>query len=148
ELVTEMTALAQQTGGSITLTDKIEPAVKNADVLYTDVWVSMGEEDQTSERIRLLKPYRIDQKMVEATKNPNMIFLHCLPSFHDTHTIIGSEIKKEYGLESMEVSDEVFRAPYSKVFDEAENRMHTIKAVMCATLAQTQNDDDGKPLVD
>lgn len=134
-LVAEMKDVAAQTGGSITLTDDIKSAVKGADVLYTDVWVSMGEEDKTAERIQLLRDYQVNDAMVEMTENPNVIFLHCLPSFHDTNTIIGAQIAKDYGLTELEVTDKVFRAPYSKVFDEAENRMHAIKAVMCATMA-------------
>lgn len=134
ELVAEMREVAKETGAVIELTDNIEEGVKDADVIYTDVWVSMGEEDQFEERIKLLEPYRVDMDMVKATGNPDMIFLHCLPAFHDNKTTVGAEIEAKFGLKEMEVSDEVFRSKYSKVFDEAENRMHTIKAVMVATM--------------
>ncbi len=133
KLTADMKELAGETGGSIEITDSIDGVV-GADVLYTDVWVSMGEEAQFGERIKLLEPYRIDMDMVKKTGNPDMIFLHCLPSFHDLETVVGRQIFDEYGLREMEVSDEVFRSRHSKVFDEAENRMHTIKAVMVATL--------------
>jgi len=109
--------------------------VKHADVIYTDVWVSMGEEDQLEERIQLLKDYQVNMKLIGATSNPEVIFMHCLPSFHDTNTIIGKDVYEKYGLESMEVTDEVFRSKHSVVFDEAENRLHTIKAIMVATLS-------------
>lgn len=147
-LVEAMRDVAAQTGGSITLTEDIATGVKGADVLYTDVWVSMGEEDQMAERIALLKDYQVNEAMVEATENPNMIFLHCLPAFHDLNTAVSASVFKAFGLSEMEVTDAVFRAPYSKVFDEAENRMHAIKAVMCATLADNRLDADGKPIVD
>ncbi|NCB00812.1 MAG: ornithine carbamoyltransferase [Spirochaetia bacterium] len=114
--------------------DPIE-AVKGADVIYTDVWVSMGEEDQMEERIKLLSPYRVDKKLIDATNNPDVLFQHCLPAFHDTHTSVAKEVKEKFGLDEMEVSDEVFRGKHSIVFDEAENRMHTIKAVMVATMS-------------
>jgi ornithine carbamoyltransferase len=133
ELVKEMREVAAETGGTITLTSNVND-VKGADVLYTDVWVSMGEEDQFAERIELLKDYQVNMEMVKKTENDNVIFLHCLPSFHDTNTIVGTEIKEKFGLDAMEVTDEVFRSKHSKVFDEAENRMHTIKAVMVATI--------------
>jgi ornithine carbamoyltransferase len=111
-------------------------AVAGADAVYSDVWVSMGEEAQFEERIRLLEPYRVDRALMERTGNPDCIFLHCLPSFHDLETSVGREIFEKYGLREMEVSDEVFRSAQSKVFDEAENRMHTIKAVMVATIGR------------
>ncbi len=133
ELVSEMRELAKETGASITLTDNIAD-VKGADVIYTDVWVSMGEEDQYAERIKMLEPYRVTMDMIKATENPDVLFLHCLPSFHDLETTVAKKIKEEYGLDEMEVTDEVFRSKHSVVFDEAENRMHTIKAVMVATL--------------
>ncbi len=133
-LVAEMRELAKQSGSNIEITSDIASGLKGADAVYTDVWVSMGEEDKFEERIRLLEPYRVDMKMMKASGNPEVIFLHCLPSFHDTETTIGKDIEDKYGLKEMEVSDEVFRAPFSKVFDEAENRMHTIKAVMVATI--------------
>lgn len=132
-LVSEMKKVAEETGAVIELSDDIN-SVKNADVIYTDVWVSMGEEAKYEERINLLKHYQVNMEMIKKTENPDVIFLHCLPSFHDTNTEVGKEIYKKYGLKEMEVTDEVFRSKYSKVFDEAENRMHTIKAVMVATL--------------
>lgn len=134
ELVAECREMAKESGAKIIVTDNIEEGVKGADVIYTDVWVSMGEEDQFEERIRLLRPYQVNMEMIEKTGNPNVIFMHCLPSFHDTNTKIGKEIYEKFGLESMEVTDEVFRSKHSVVFDEAENRLHTIKAVMVATL--------------
>lgn len=147
-LVASMEKVAEETKGSITLTDNIDEAVQNADVIYTDVWVSMGEEAKTAERIALLKDYQVNEEMIKKTNNPNTIFLHCLPAFHDLNTKVAKEVYEKYGLAEMEVSDQVFRAPYSKVFDEAENRMHAIKAVMCATLAENKVDDKGKPIVD
>ncbi len=135
ELVDEMKEVAKTTGATITLTENIDD-VKGADVIYTDVWVSMGEEDQFAERIKLLEPYRVNAEMMAKTDNPDCIFLHCLPSFHDLETAVGRDIHEKFGLTEMEVSDEVFRSPASKVFDEAENRMHTIKAVMVATIGR------------
>jgi len=132
ELVAEMNEVAKATGGVIELTERVDD-VKGADVIYTDVWVSMGEEDQFAERIKQLTPYQVNMEMVKKTENPDMIFMHCLPAFHDENTIVGKEIKEKFGLSSMEVTDEVFRSKHSVVFDEAENRMHTIKAIMCAT---------------
>ncbi len=133
-LVDEVSLLAKKTGSEIVITDDIKAGVKDADAIYTDVWVSMGEEDKFEERIKLLEPYRVDMKMMEAAGNAEVIFLHCLPAFHDLETETGREINKKYGLKEMEVSDEVFRSRFSKVFDEAENRLHTIKAVMVATI--------------
>lgn len=133
KLVEEMRALAKETGGSITLTED-KKDVEGADVIYTDVWVSMGEEAQFEERIKLLEPYRVDMDLIKMTKNDDVKFLHCLPSFHDLETSVGKEIFEKFGLKEMEVSDEVFRSKHSVVFDEAENRMHTIKAVMVATI--------------
>lgn len=133
ELVDEMKEVCRETGGTITLTENVAD-VEGADVLYTDVWVSMGEEDKYAERIRQLEPYRVTMDMMKATGNPDAIFLHCLPSFHDLETAVGKDVYEKFGLKEMEVTDEVFRSKYSKVFDEAENRMHTIKAVMVATL--------------
>lgn len=133
-LVSEMKAVAAETGASITLTDDIDLGVKEVDVIYTDVWVSMGEEDQFEERIKQLKPYQVNMEMIRKTDNPDVIFMHCLPSFHDLETKVGKEIFDRFGLKEMEVTDEVFRSKHSVVFDEAENRMHTIKAVMVATL--------------
>ena len=134
ELASEMRKIGKTTGGTISLTDNIAEAVKNADVIYTDVWVSMGEEDQFEERIKMLQRFRVNMDMIKKTENPNVIFMHCLPAFHDTKTIVGKEIFDKYGIKEMEVSDEVFRSRHSVVFDEAENRMHTIKAVMTATI--------------
>lgn len=134
ELVNEMKEIAAETGATIELTDNIEEGVRGADVLYTDVWVSMGEEAMFEQRIKLLKPYQVNMDMVNKTENPDVIFLHCLPSFHDLNTVVGKEIHEKFGLEAMEASDEVFRSKHSVVFDEAENRMHTIKAVMVATI--------------
>ena len=127
--------IAEKTGAGITVTDNVDKAVKGADFLYTDVWVSMGEPDSVwEERIKLLKPYQVNEDVVEKTGNPNVKFLHCLPAFHNRDTKIGEEIYQKFGIESMEVSDDVFESEASIVFDEAENRMHTIKAVMVATL--------------
>lgn len=133
-LVAEMKEVAKETGAKITLTEDIGEAVKGADVIYTDVWVSMGEEAKFEERINQLKPYQVNMDMLNKTGNDDVIFLHCLPSFHDLETTVGKEIFEKYGLKEMEVTDEVFRSRHSKVFDEAENRMHTIKAVMVATI--------------
>ena len=136
ELVNRMRELCKETGGKIELSDSID-AVAGADVIYTDVWVSMGEEAQFEERIRLLEPYRVTMDMLKKTGNPDVIFEHCLPSFHDLETSVGRDIYERFGLKEMEVSDEVFRSKHSVVFDEAENRMHTIKAVMVATMSDT-----------
>ncbi len=136
DLVSRMRELCKETGGQITLSDSID-AVEGADVIYTDVWVSMGEEAQFEERIRLLEPYRVTMDMLKKTGNPDVIFEHCLPSFHDLETSVGMDIYERFGLKEMEVSDEVFRSKHSVVFDEAENRMHTIKAVMVATMSDT-----------
>lgn len=133
KLVAEMQEVAKQTGASISFSDDIKD-VDGADAIYTDVWVSMGEEDQFEERIKLLTPYRVTTEMMEMTHNPECIFLHCLPSFHDQETAVGREMYEKFGVKEQEVTDEVFRSSRSKVFDEAENRMHTIKAVMVATI--------------
>ncbi|GAA3610924.1 ornithine carbamoyltransferase [Gibbsiella greigii] len=139
ELVAECQALAQQTGGKITLTDEIAIGVKGVDFLYTDVWVSMGEPKGVwQERIQQLRPYQVNMAMVQQTGNPAVKFLHCLPAFHDDKTTIGKQMAEQYGLHGgMEVTDEVFESEHSVVFDQAENRLHTIKAVMVATLSQT-----------
>lgn len=134
ELVAEMKEVAKETGAVIEFTESIDEGVKDADAIYTDVWVSMGEEDKFEERINQLKPYQVNMEMINKTNNPDVIFLHCLPSFHDTDTVVGKEIYEKFGLEAMEVTDEVFRSKHSVVFDEAENRMHTIKAVMVSTI--------------
>ncbi len=125
---------AEKTGAAITLTEDVESGTKGADVIYTDVWVSMGEPDEVwATRIRDLAPYQVNKKVME-NAGPQAIFTHCLPAFHDLKTTIGKEISEKFGLTEMEVTDEVFESPQSVVFDEAENRMHTIKAVMAATL--------------
>ncbi|MDO5016604.1 MAG: ornithine carbamoyltransferase [Eubacteriales bacterium] len=133
ELTKEMQALGAETGATITITDDLD-GVKGADAIYADVWVSMGEEDKFAERIDLLKDYQVNAELMKRTENPDVIFLHCLPSFHDLNTSIGKEVYEKFGLKEMEVTDEVFRSSCSKVFDEAENRLHTIKAVMVATI--------------
>jgi len=135
QLVAEMLVVAKETGATITFSEDIDD-VKGADAIYTDVWVSMGEEAQFEERIKLLSPYQVNMDMLNKTNNPDVIFLHCLLSFHDLETEVGLDIHKKYGLTAMEVTDEVFRSRHSKVFDEAENRMHTIKAVMVATIGR------------
>ncbi len=133
ELVDEMREVCKESGGTITLTENVDD-VKGADVIYTDVWVSMGEEDQFEERIKLLTPFQVNMDMIKKTENPDVKFLHCLPAFHDTNTVVSKEIFEKHGLTEMEVTDEVFRSKHSVVFDEAENRMHTIKAVMVASI--------------
>lgn len=128
--------IAEENGGKITITDSVDEGAKDADVLYTDVWVSMGEsKEKWAERIKLLKPYQVNSEMIRKTGNKNVKFMHCLPSFHDVNTAVGKDMYEKFGLESLEVTDEVFEGSHSIVFDEAENRMHTIKAVMVATLA-------------
>ena len=135
DLVKKCREIAATTGARITLTEDVAEAVKGVDFLYTDVWVSMGEPDSVwEERIRLLKPYQVNAEVIKLTGNPKVKFLHCLPAFHNRETKVGEEIFKKYGLDGMEVTEEVFESPHSIVFDEAENRMHTIKAVMVATL--------------
>lgn len=135
ELIDVCNEIAKTTGAKITVTDNIDAGVKDADVIYTDVWVSMGEPAEVWEqRISLLKPYQVNAEMMRKTGNPKTIFMHCLPSFHNADTKVGKEIYEKFGLPEMEVSDEVFESEASVVFDEAENRMHTIKAVMVATL--------------
>jgi len=135
KLVEKCKAIAAETGARINITDNVGEAVKDVDFLYTDVWVSMGEPDSVwEERIRLLKPFQVNMDVVRKTGNPNVKFLHCLPAFHNRETIIGEEIFRKYGLDGMEVTEDVFESKHSVVFDEAENRLHTIKAVMVATL--------------
>lgn len=134
EVVELAQGYAKETGARLVLTDDADEAVKGADVLYTDVWVSMGEEAKFAERVAQLKPFQVNAELVAKADNPNLIFLHCLPAFHDTNTVYGKDIAEKFGIGEMEVTDEVFRSDYSKVFDQAENRMHTIKAVMAATL--------------
>jgi ornithine carbamoyltransferase len=133
-LVKECQAMAESTGASITLTEDVTAGTKDADVIYTDVWVSMGEPKEVwEERIRELTPYQVNGKVME-NAGKDAIFMHCLPAFHDLKTKIGREMSEKFGISEMEVTDEVFESPASVVFDEAENRMHTIKAVMAATL--------------
>lgn len=134
DLVSEMRKVAEETGATITLTEHIDEGVKDADVIYTDAWVSMGEEDKYEARIKLLLPYQVNMDMLAKTGNPDVVFMHCLPAFHDLNTKVGIEVYEKFGLKEMEVTDEVFRSKYSIVFDEAENRLHTIKAVMVATM--------------
>lgn len=136
ELVEVCEGYAKESSGTITLTEDVDAGTKDADVIYTDVWVSMGEPDEVwEERIRELSPYKVTKKVME-NAGEGAIFLHCLPAFHDVATKIGKEIYDKYGITDMEVTDEVFESEQSKVFDEAENRMHTIKAVMVATLGE------------
>ncbi|MFD9947505.1 ornithine carbamoyltransferase [Nonomuraea sp. NPDC059023] len=127
--------LAKQTGATVTITDDVAKGVKGVDYLYTDVWVSMGEPKEVwDERIKLLKPYQINDKVVKATGNPKVKFMHCLPAFHNRETKVGEDIYEKTGLDALEVTESVFESPRSIVFDEAENRLHTIKAIMVATL--------------
>jgi len=138
QLVEQCRDVAQQTGGKITLTENIADGVRGADFIYTDVWVSMGEAKAVwEERIALLRDYQVNRAMLDLTGNPQVKFLHCLPAFHDDQTTLGRQMAEQYDLPNgMEVSNEVFESPHSIVFDQAENRMHTIKAVMVATLGQ------------
>lgn len=135
EIVKMAEGFAEKSGAQLMITDDVDKGVDRADVLYSDVWVSMGEEDKFEERIKLLKPYQINMEMVEKTHNTDrLIFLHCLPAFHDTNTVYGEQMKERFGITEMEVTDEVFRSKYARQFDQAENRMHSIKAIMAATL--------------
>ena len=135
EIAEQALALAESTGGKVTITEDVAEAVAGCDVLLTDVWVSMGEPPEVwKERIELLLPYQVNAKAMELTGNPDVKFMHCLPAFHNTETEVGKEIFEQYGLDALEVTEEVFESPASVVFDEAENRLHTIKAVMVATL--------------
>ena len=134
ELVSTCRDLARESGGSVTLTSSVEEACTGADVVYTDIWVSMGEPAELwEERIKLLSPYQVNSRVIDLMA-PTGIFMHCLPAFHDTETTIGAEIAERFGITEMEVTDEVFRGSRSRVFDEAENRMHSIKAIIYATL--------------
>lgn len=134
DLVETAKDIAAESGGSVTLTEDVKAGTRDADVIYTDIWVSMGEPDAVwEERIRLLRPYQVNAGVMANAKE-SAIFMHCLPSFHDTRTTIGAEIAEKFALPEMEVTDQVFESPQSVVFDEAENRMHTIKAVIYATL--------------
>lgn len=132
-IISEVKKVAEKTGAVIEICSS-EECLKGADVIYTDIWASMGEEDEIPERVRMLTPYKVTMEMLDKTENPDVIFLHCLPSFHDFETDMARE-QKEKGYDIREVTDEVFRSRHSKVFDEAENRMHTIKAVVVATIA-------------
>jgi ornithine carbamoyltransferase len=135
ELTKTCREIASETGAKINITDDVDEAVAGVDFLYTDVWVSMGEpESAWEERIKIMKPYQVNMEIVEKTGNPDVKFLHCLPAFHNRDTIIGDEIYRKFGLDGLEVTEDVFESHHSIVFDEAENRLHTIKAVMVATL--------------
>ena len=134
EIVALAEGYAKESGAHVLITDNADEAVKGADVLYTDVWVSMGEEAKFEERVKMLTPFQVNMDLVKKAENDNLIFLHCLPAFHDTNTVYGKDVADKYGVKEMEVTDEVFRSKYARHFDQAENRMHTIKAVMAATL--------------
>ncbi|MDP9501016.1 ornithine carbamoyltransferase [Bisgaard Taxon 45] len=137
KLLDEVAEMAKKTGAKITCTENVEEGVKGVDFLYTDIWVSMGEpEEAWEQRINLMKPYQVNKALLEKTGNPKVKFMHCLPAFHDEHTTVGKAMAQKYGMNGLEVTDEVFESDASIVFDEAENRMHTIKAVMVATLGQ------------
>ncbi|MFX0546356.1 ornithine carbamoyltransferase [Roseovarius sp. S1116L3] len=134
-IIDEAKAIAAETGAKVTITEDVDAAVKDADFIYTDVWVSMGEpKEKWAERIKLLKPYQVTAEVMKKTGNPRACFMHCLPAFHNTETTVGKQMKEEFGLDAMEVTEEVFESAASIVFDQAENRMHTIKAVLVATL--------------
>ena len=127
--------IAEETGARLTLTADVDEGVKGADFLYTDVWVSMGEDQSVwKERIDVLKPYQVNAEMLARTDNPQVKFMHCLPAFHNRDTKVGEDIFQTYGLDGLEVTDEVFESAASIVFDQSENRLHTIKAIMVATL--------------
>ncbi len=135
DLVDQCRIVANKTGAKIMITDDLDKAVKDVDFLYTDVWVSMGEPDSVwEERINMLRSYQVNMEVIAKTGNPNVKFLHCLPAFHNLETKVGEEIFRKFGLNGMEVTEDVFESAHSVVFDEAENRLHTIKAVMVATL--------------
>jgi ornithine carbamoyltransferase len=136
-LVEQCRAIAKQSGARVMLTEDVAEGVKGADFLYTDVWVSMGEpESKWDERIRMLKPYQVNRRAMELSGNRHVKFLHCLPAFHNRDTKVGAEIFAKYGLDGIEVTEEVFESPQSIVFDQAENRLHTIKAILVATLGE------------
>lgn len=136
-LVTQCLAIAAETGARITLTESVQEGVQGCDYLYTDVWVSMGEAQSAwDERVKTMLPYQVNASTLKATGNPNVKFMHCLPAFHNDETTVGKEVAEKYGLSGLEVTEEVFESVHSIVFDQAENRMHTIKAVMVATLGQ------------
>ena len=135
ELVAECRKVAEETGARITITDDVDAGVRGCDFIYTDIWVSMGEPDEVwKERIAMLKPYQVNASLMARTGNPNCKFMHCLPSYHNRDTKAGEDVYKKFGMDGVEVTEDVFESPASIVFDEAENRMHTIKAVMVATL--------------
>ncbi len=137
QLVEQCRNIARETGARIMLTDDVHEGVAGVDFLYTDVWVSMGEPKEAwAERVTLMKPYQVNADVLKATGNPNVKFMHCLPAFHNEHTTVGREIEQAWGMKGLEVTEEVFESAHSIVFDEAENRMHTIKAVMVATLGE------------
>ena len=137
ELVEQCRAVAAQTGARITITDDVDEGVKDCDFIYTDIWVSMGEPDQVwKERIAMLLPYQVNSELMHRTGNPDCKFMHCLPSYHNLETQAGRDVHAKFGLDGIEVTEDVFESPASIVFDEAENRMHTIKAVMVATLGE------------
>jgi ornithine carbamoyltransferase len=135
ELVSECRAIAETTGAKLTFSEEVEEAVGGTDFIHTDVWVSMGEDESVwKDRIAVLKPYQVNARALDLSGNPDVKFMHCLPAFHNRETTIGEEIYDKYGLDGMEVTEEVFESASAVVFDQAENRMHTIKAVMVATL--------------
>jgi ornithine carbamoyltransferase len=135
ELVASSKAIAKETGAKLTLTDDPAVGAKGVDFMYTDVWVSMGEADSVwEERIKLLKPYQVNAALVKKTGNPKVMFMHCLPAFHDRNTEVGEEIFQKFGLDGLEVTNDVFESERSIVWQQAENRMHTIKAIMVATI--------------
>lgn len=137
DLVQECRTIAQDTGATLTLTESVEEAVKGVDFIHTDIWVSMGEPETVwEERIQSLRPYQVNKRTMDLVGNPQVPFMHCLPAYHNRETAIGEEIYQKYGLEGMEVTEEVFESDRSIVFDQAENRMHTIKAVMVATIGK------------
>ncbi|WP_025821210.1 ornithine carbamoyltransferase [Shewanella marina] len=137
ELVAECREIAALTGAKITLTENVKEGVQGCDFLYTDVWVSMGEaKEKWDERVKLMTPYQVNMDVIKATGNPAVKFLHCLPAFHNDETVVGKEVAAKYGMKGLEVTEEVFESAYSIAFDEAENRMHSIKAIMVATLGQ------------
>lgn len=134
DIIESLNDICSESGATITITDNIND-VKDADVIYTDVWVSMGEEDQLEERVKLLNKYQVNMEMIEKTQNKDVVFMHCLPAYHDFETKFAKDAKENHGLDVREVTDEVFRSKYSIVFDQAENRMHSIKAILVSTLA-------------
>jgi len=136
ELTVQCREIAKETGAKITITENIDEAVRGVDFLYTDVWVSMGEPESIwFERVRLLKPYQVNMDVIKRTGNPNVKFLHCLPAIHNRDTLIGEEFYQKFGFDGVEVTDDVFESELSIVFDQSENRLHTIKAIMVATLS-------------